>query len=489
MRTIRFLRGNRWLAGLFPITALLFGVNALLLSTTSDQCRAGEGVAPPIGELPRYQFKVGQELQYTGSSVLEYENGSIKSSTDWKIWVTRKNNDGSWRLVVKTSQGNGDEAQVDDSRSTLAYVDLFPDGRLTKNSTLGFGFEPRSVFAQLPSDDSELKNGWQARSEFSDTTYRYTPKAAEQQPAKLWQIACVQDSPTSKIYLASHEDEITFDREQGIVREIQGKSTQGWGINGKGTSQRTLKDVTESKPEWIASLDRDLDRYLATAKQEEELDERIGRSPEPEPLLDQAKQLWTKLRGEVTNDEVAKVVESKIKQQDSYRTYRIERAKAQAEIVGKPAANWDTTDLDGKPHRLADYAGKVVVLDFWYRGCGWCIRAMPQLNQVAEDFAGQPVALLGMNTDSKLEDAKFVEEAMQLKYRSLRVDDEFPKKYGVSGFPTFIVIDGSGTVRDLHVGYSPTLREKLTTSIRDARKNSATPTPSENTSSKEPEIR
>jgi thiol-disulfide isomerase/thioredoxin len=101
---------------------------------------------------------------------------------------------------------------------------------------------------------------------------------------------------------------------------------------------------------------------------------------------------------------------------------------------------------------------------FWYRGCGWCIKAMPQLNALAEDFAGRPVAVLGMNTDGNEADAKFVVDAMGLKYATLRAKG-IPEKYGVQGFPTLILIDGEGKVRDMHVGYSPTLRAELAKAI------------------------
>jgi thiol-disulfide isomerase/thioredoxin len=56
----------------------------------------------------------------------------------------------------------------------------------------------------------------------------------------------------------------------------------------------------------------------------------------------------------------------------------------------------------------------MVVLDFWYRGCGWCIRAMPQLNAVADQFAGRPVAVLGMAIDQNEANAKFVCDEMTL---------------------------------------------------------------------------
>ncbi len=129
-------------------------------------------------------------------------------------------------------------------------------------------------------------------------------------------------------------------------------------------------------------------------------------------------------------------------------------------MVGKPAAAWELKGLDGKTHTLTEYRGKVVVLDFWYRGCGWCIKAMPQLNALAEQFEGRPVVVLGMNTDRIEADAKFVSDAMGLKYATLRAEG-IPEKYGVRGFPTLILIDPEGTVRDVHVGYSPTLRTDL----------------------------
>ena len=74
------------------------------------------------------------------------------------------------------------------------------------------------------------------------------------------------------------------------------------------------------------------------------------------------------------------------------------------------------------------------------------------------------MAVLGMNTDRNEADAKFVIDAMGLKYATLRAEG-IPEKYGVQGFPTLIVIDADGVVRDLHVGYSPTLETDLAKTI------------------------
>lgn len=102
----------------------------------------------------------------------------------------------------------------------------------------------------------------------------------------------------------------------------------------------------------------------------------------------------------------------------------------------------------------------MVILDFWYRTCFWCVRAMPQVKEIASRFKNEPAVVLGMNTDPQVEDARAVVEKMKLNYPTLKATG-VPEKYKVQGFPTLIVIDHKGVVRDLHVGYSPTHKEEV----------------------------
>jgi len=85
---------------------------------------------------------------------------------------------------------------------------------------------------------------------------------------------------------------------------------------------------------------------------------------------------------------------------------------------------------------------------------------------VTADFAGEPVAVVGMNTDRVKADAEFVIKEMGLKYRTLRIKHDLADKFGVTGFPTLVLIDKKGVVRDLHVGYSPTLRADVGKAVR-----------------------
>ena len=71
-----------------------------------------------------------------------------------------------------------------------------------------------------------------------------------------------------------------------------------------------------------------------------------------------------------------------------------------ARMVGGLAAEIEATDLDGKPVRLADYRGKVVVLDFWGVWCGPCIGAMPKLAALEERFKDRPFVILALHDAS-----------------------------------------------------------------------------------------
>jgi peroxiredoxin len=183
-----------------------------------------------------------------------------------------------------------------------------------------------------------------------------------------------------------------------------------------------------------------------------------------EALLAQARALLADARAGVKLPEAAALLDDRLESHDKDAKGLVDQAKRFAMVIGRPAPAWEIEDLGGQTHRLEEYRGKVLVLDFWYRGCGWCMQTMPQVKRVAAHYPGRPVAVFGISSDEDVNDAKFVVRKMQLDYPVLH-SQELPRRYEVQGFPTLIIIDQQGKVADIHVGYSRRLYEDETKAI------------------------
>src|SRR5438105_9037394 len=75
-----------------------------------------------------------------------------------------------------------------------------------------------------------------------------------------------------------------------------------------------------------------------------------------------------------------------------------ESAIAKAPRPGEPAPEIKGEDMDGKPLKLSDYRGKVVLLDFWGFWCAYCLRYIPHEKDLVRQYEGRPFVLLGVNT-------------------------------------------------------------------------------------------
>jgi peroxiredoxin len=445
-----------------PATKLSVIACTLLLSVAAPAAAAD----PP----PRYRLATGQQITYRSESIFKYgekdQAGEHDTRTDWTAWVVRANPDGGHRVVIRQvevfSQTLKGKKQDEPAETRFIYADIAPDGRFLDNPTIRYHGQPEAVFPALPATAAEAAGGWVAARGDEQTVAK--PVAGD----GGFRFEAVSESPMNKIYLFSKKATYTFDPAKGLVTRAETESTQGYGFKGRGTGTIERVAVKTIETAEMAEFAADADRYFRAVEAYDDAAlaaVRLSPDAAKERLAKAAADLKD-AAGRVTQKDLRAGLDDKVKKHEQTARWQVDEAERRAKVVGKPAAAFETTDLDGKKVKLDDLRGRVVVLDFWYRGCGWCVKAMPQMNQLADDFAGQPVSILGMNTDRQESDARFVVEKMGLKYPTLKAEG-LPPKFGVSGFPTLVIIDPQGKVHDLHVGYSATLRQDVGTTIRE----------------------
>lgn len=115
----------------------------------------------------------------------------------------------------------------------------------------------------------------------------------------------------------------------------------------------------------------------------------------------------------------------------------------------KPATDFNLyAYLEKRNISLKDYRGKVVLLTFWFPGCGPCRVEMRHFQPVIDKFAKKDFAYVGINT--QLEQDPYVESFMRTtKFSFTPLRDEggaMAKAYAIRGCPTNFLIDGKGQI-------------------------------------------
>ena len=117
---------------------------------------------------------------------------------------------------------------------------------------------------------------------------------------------------------------------------------------------------------------------------------------------------------------------------------------------GKPIT-FSATDVDGKAVSSADFAGKVVVVNFWYAGCAPCRAEAKDLEKVHSQFASKNVIFLGVNVRDGADTAKTFNSTFGVTYPSVtdldgKVQLAFSSSVPPNAVPTTLVLDKKGRV-------------------------------------------
>jgi peroxiredoxin len=118
------------------------------------------------------------------------------------------------------------------------------------------------------------------------------------------------------------------------------------------------------------------------------------------------------------------------------------------------APQFTLNDINGRPVSLADYRGKVVILDFWAPWCPPCKREIPDLISLQDQYASKGLQIIGVGLDRPDNVSSFVREN-GVNYPVMVGDDDITQLYGgIPGIPTTFIIDKEGNISKRFEGFT-----------------------------------
>ena len=120
----------------------------------------------------------------------------------------------------------------------------------------------------------------------------------------------------------------------------------------------------------------------------------------------------------------------------------------------KPAPNFSLKDADGNAVNLADYRGKVVLVNFWATWCGPCEAEIPWFVEFEKKYKDQGFAVLGVSMDDDgWKSVRPYIASHKINYRIVIGSEVVSQQFGeIDSLPTSFVLDREGRIASNHVG-------------------------------------
>jgi len=125
------------------------------------------------------------------------------------------------------------------------------------------------------------------------------------------------------------------------------------------------------------------------------------------------------------------------------------------DLTGKDAPSFRAVSLDGKTYNLDALKGKPILLDFWASWCGPCLRSMPVIERLHQDYQSRGLVVLAVDVGETREVVEKFLKTKSVPYPVIMGDEAgIPSAYGVTVYPTFVMIGPDGKVATTQFGFN-----------------------------------
>ena len=115
-------------------------------------------------------------------------------------------------------------------------------------------------------------------------------------------------------------------------------------------------------------------------------------------------------------------------------------------LMDQPAPPIEGKTADGKQINLADYKGKVVLVNFWATWCGPCRKELPSIVALHKKYAARGLEVIGMVSNDDLTQATQFAKDNEMNWPQLNVTPEQGMAYGIRAIPATFIVGRDGKI-------------------------------------------
>lgn len=130
---------------------------------------------------------------------------------------------------------------------------------------------------------------------------------------------------------------------------------------------------------------------------------------------------------------------------------------------GQTAPDWKAFTVDGKEFTHADFKGKLILIDFFFRGCTGCMQVMPDIIEISKKYDENKLVVISMDPIDNPGSYQDMNEWLQKKGMTQHVlfaERAVAQGFGIPTYPSYVLVDPNGKVVWSKTGFDPELEMK-----------------------------